>query len=96
MGYVSAGWLFVYVGLQSGLSLLFGGGNPQIKIMVEPFLLALGLLLHVHWRKVTQAFREYEQERPRWVAVCDALSFMISFWALTSLAEAFLQKAKLI
>lgn len=96
MAYFSVVVLVVYIGAQSGLTLLFGRDNPPLKLVVEPYLLALGLVLHVHWRKITVAFREHGLVRPRWIATADCLSFMTTFWALWSLVEAFLQKAKLI
>lgn len=96
MGYFSAGLLVIYAGLQSALSIFFGGANPQVKMLIEPFMICIGLALHVQWRKVTLTIRDHDLERPRWVAVGDALSFMITFWAFCCLIEAFLQKAKLL
>jgi hypothetical protein len=93
MAYFSAMVLVIYLGLQSGLSLAFGRDNPPLKLLLEPFLLCLGLILHVHWVKVTKTFQEHALRRPRWISAADALSFMISFWAVWCIVEAFLQRA---
>jgi hypothetical protein len=88
--------LLIYAVAQASLSLIVGPNNPNLKLVLEPNLLLLGLILHVQWRKVSHTFRAHGLARPAWVAGADCLSFIITFWALCALGEAFLQQAKLL
>lgn len=94
MAYLNAGALLVYVGAQTSLSLLFGRDNAPLKLVLEPYLLLLGLILHVQWRSISRIFRDHAQPRPTWIAAGDCLSFVITFWALVTLTQAFIQQLK--
>ena len=88
--------LLVYAAAQSFLSFLLGPEHSDLKLVLEPNLLLLGLILHVQWRKVSNAFLAHDLRRPLWMAVADCLSFVITFWALWVLAEAFLREAGVV
>lgn len=89
MAYFSTVVLVIYAAAQTSLAVVFGRTNPLLKIFMEPYLLILGLVLHVHWRKIDHTFRNHELRRPRWMAVADCLSFVITFWALWIICESF-------
>lgn len=93
---VSLPILFIYAVAQTGVSVSVGPERPDLKLVIEPYLLLLGVILHVQWRRVTRTLAEQEVPRPLWIAGCDMTSFVITFWALASLAEAALQQAKVI
>jgi hypothetical protein len=86
-----AGWplLVFYAAAQAGLSFVVVPHRPELKLVVEPYLLLLGLILHVHWRRVTHLCQRVDMPRPVCVAVADCLSFVITFWAMAALADAF-------
>jgi hypothetical protein len=87
--------LLVYAAAQTGLCVALGGReHASLRLVVEPYLLLLGLILHVLWRRTDQTYRAYDQPRPRWMAAADCVSFVITFWALFTLLEAFLQQAR--
>lgn len=88
--------LAIYATAQSCVYFLLGRGQNELKLMIEPFLLILGFILHVQWRRVAHIHRDQDRPRPTWMLVGDCLSFVITFWALWTLAEAFLRQAKLI
>lgn len=96
MAYFSAIVLIFYAGAQTSLALMFGRANPPLKMFIEPYLLILGLILHVHWRKIDQSFRHHDLIRPRWMMVADCLSFIITFWAVWVILEACLSNAKVM
>jgi hypothetical protein len=88
--------LLIYASAQTALSFMLGPQHTELKLVLEPNLLLLGLILHVQWRKVSNAFLAHGTPRPLWMAGADCLSFVITFWALWVLAEAFLREAQLI
>jgi hypothetical protein len=88
--------LIVYAVAQASLSFFLAPHHPALKLVLEPYLLLLGLILHVQWRKVDRTLREHDLARPWWVATADCLSFVITLWALSVLVEAFLHEAKVI
>jgi hypothetical protein len=96
LAFFSVPVLFIYAAAQAGLSFFLGAEHTQLKLVLEPNLLLLGLILHVQWRKVSNAFLAHDLQRPLWMAAGDCLSFVITFWALWALAEAFLQEAGLL
>ena len=88
--------LVVYGMAQTFLGLVLIRSQPELKLVTEPYLLLLGLVLHVQWRKVSLTFQANSLRRPWWIALADCLSFVITFWALSVLAEAFFHEAKLL
>jgi hypothetical protein len=88
--------LLVYAAIQAGVGLVIAPANAELKLVIEPYLLLLGLILHVQWRRVGGAFLASGLRRPWWVIAADCLSFVITFWALGVLVQAFLQEAKLL
>ncbi len=88
--------LLIYGVAQSMLALFIAPKQPELKLVVEPYLLLIGLILHVQWRRVARTFREHGLTRPAWVAAADCLSFVITFWAIGVLVEAFLKEAGII
>ena len=88
--------LLIYAAAQTGLSCFLGPQHSELKLVLEPNLLLLGLILHVQWRRVSNAFLAHDLPRPLWMAAADCLSFVITFWALWVLAEAFLREAGLV
>ena len=88
--------LVVYAAAQTGISLTLGRDLPGLKLMLEPFLLLLGATLHVLWRRVTLTYYQHDLPRPAWMAACDCASFVTTFWALYTLAEAFVVQAKVL
>lgn len=92
MACLNAGALLVYLAAQATLSLLFGRENAPLKLVLEPYLLMLGLVLHIQWRTISRTFREHEQPRPTWIAAGDCLSFVVTFWAVFTLTHAFIQQ----
>lgn len=88
--------LAVYVAAQLVLCVFVARHQPNLKLMVEPYLLLLGLILHVQWKKVAREFRMEDYPRPWWIAAADCLSFVTTFWAFFVLMEAFLREAKII
>jgi hypothetical protein len=88
--------LILYAAAQVSVALLVGPDNGSLKLVVEPYLLILGLILHVQWRRVGGVFRAEGLTRPVWVIAADCLSFIVTFWALSVLTLAFLQEARLM
>jgi hypothetical protein len=88
--------LLVYAVAQSCIYFLLGPNKNGLKLMLEPYLLILGFILHVQWRRVAHIHRYHGQPRPTWMLTGDCFSFVITFWALWTLVEAFLREAKLI
>ncbi len=88
--------LLVYAAAQTSLSFVLGPDQHALKLVIEPHLLLLGLILHVQWRKVDRIYREVGLARPRWIAAADCASFVTTFWALAILGEAFMREAKII
>jgi hypothetical protein len=88
--------LLVYVTAQASLSFFLAPHHPALKLVLEPYLLLLGLILHVQWRHVSRTFQANDLPRPWWVLAADCLSFVTTFWALCVLVEAFLHQAKVI
>jgi hypothetical protein len=88
--------LVFYAAAQTAVALLVAPANASLKLVLEPYLLILGLILHVQWRRVGGVFHSEGLPRPLWIVAADALSFVITFWALGVLATAFLQEAKLM
>jgi hypothetical protein len=87
----AVGWpmLIVYGVAQATLALAVAPQHPQLRLVIEPYLLLFGLVLHVQWRGVDRAFRQQELSRPWWMAAADCLSFVITFWAVAVLMSAF-------
>ncbi|MER3414740.1 MAG: hypothetical protein C4297_00805 [Gemmataceae bacterium] len=94
----AAAWpvLLVYVSAQAGLGLLVAPRLPHLKLVFEPFLLLLGLILHVHWRRICVSLSEAGLKRPWYVALGDCLSFVTTFWALALLVEAILHELRIV
>ena len=88
--------LTIYVAAQVVLCVFVARQQPSLKLMVEPYLLLLGLILHVQWKRVAREFRAEEYPRPFWIAGADCASFVTTFWAFFVLIEAFLREAKII
>jgi hypothetical protein len=90
--------LVIYSAAQAalGLGLAAHQHQHQLKLMVEPYLLLLGLILHVQWRRVARNYRGAGLPRPGWVAACDCVSFVTTFWAFWAFAEACLRAAKVL
>ena len=88
--------LLVYAAAQVGVSIFVGPKQGQLKLVLEPYLLLLGLILHIQWRRVSRDFFDLGLRRPYWIAAADCLSFVITFWALSVLVHAFLVEAGLI
>jgi hypothetical protein len=88
--------LIVYAIAQAAVGLVIAREQPELRLVIEPYLLLLGLILHVQWRRVSRHFFRSGVPRPLWIAAADCLSFVITFWALGILIQAFLQEAKLI
>ncbi len=88
--------LLIYGAAQASLSFALAPHEHALKLVIEPHLLLIGLILHVQWRKVGSIFRDLGLTRPRWIAAADCASFVTTFWALTILGEAFLREAKVI
>lgn len=90
------GWplLAVYALAQAGLSFVIAPQHPDLKLVFEPYLLMLGLILHVHWRRVDRIFRVHDLPRPVWIVMADCLSFVITFWALATLLEALVHELR--
>jgi hypothetical protein len=82
--------LFVYACAQGAISLFVGAQHQHLKLVIEPNLLLLGLILHVHWRHVGTLYAELGQDRPWWIGLADCVSFVITFWALWVLLEVFM------
>lgn len=83
--------LAVYAVVQTTVGLVIGPEYPNLKLVIEPYLLLLGLILHVQWRRVDLLFRCNEVARPGWIITADCASFMTTFWAVWTLAQAFFQ-----
>jgi hypothetical protein len=94
LAFVGLPILVLYALAQAGLSFLLGPHQPALKLVIEPYLLLLGLILHVQWRRVSAAFRDHQTPRPYWIAGADCASFVITFWAFGTLVDAFLREAK--
>ncbi len=94
MACLNVGALVVYIGAQTSIALLFGRDQASLKLVLEPFLLLLGLVLHIQWRTIGGTFLEHGLRRPLWVAVGDCASFMVTFWALVVLADAFFHQVR--
>jgi len=88
--------LIIYTVAQAGVGLLFAARHPHLRLVLEPHLLLLGLILHVQWRRVALGFQLNGLPRPRWVAAADAVSFVTTFWALGGLVQGFLHEAGLV
>jgi hypothetical protein len=88
--------LAIYVAAQVVLCVFVARHQPSLKLLVEPYLLLLGLILHVQWKRVARDFRAEEYPRPWWIAAADCASFVTTFWAFFVLMEAFLREAKII
>lgn len=85
------GWpmLALYALAQASLSFVVSVERPELKLVLEPYVLFFGLILHAQWRRVRSVFELLGLRRPRWIAVADCASFIITFWALSVLAQAF-------
>ena len=88
--------LCIYGVAQSCIYCLLGPAQNGLKLVIEPYLLILGFILHVQWRRVAHIYRDHDLSRPTWMLMGDCLSFVITFWALWTLVQAFLRQAKLI
>jgi hypothetical protein len=86
----------IYAAAQAAVSFMLAREHVNLKLVIEPHLLLLGVILHVHWRRVDRIHRELEISKPWWMSAADCLSFVVTFWALATLGEAFLRAAKLI
>src|SRR5262245_8142209 len=89
--------LLVYAAAQTGVCTALGGKqHAMMRLVVEPYLLMLGLILHLLWRRTDQTYRAHSLPRPGWMTAADCVSFVTTFWALFTLVEAFLQQAKIL
>jgi hypothetical protein len=88
--------LLIYAAAQTGISFLLGPEHADLKLVLEPNLLLLGLILHVQWRRVGTIFLAHDLRRPVWISAADLASFVITFWACWVLVEAFLREAQLL
>jgi hypothetical protein len=95
MAYFSAIVLVIYAIVQAGLVFVLAPDNPKLKLMVEPYLLLLGLVLHVQWRRVHRTLNEHGLTRPIWIATGDCMSFVITCTCTWMLFQAFLDEAAL-
>jgi len=91
----SAPVVVLYALAQSAVALFVAPANAQLKLVLEPYLLILGLILHVQWRRVGMVYQAEGLPRPAWIIAADALSFVITFWAFGVLVLAFCQEARL-
>jgi hypothetical protein len=88
--------LLVYAAAQAGISLFLGPDHADLKLVIEPNLLLLGLILHVQWRRVSTIFLAHDLPRPMWMTLGDLASFVITFWAGWVLVEALLRSAQIL
>lgn len=86
----------IYAAAQAAVSLMLGQEHVNLKLVIEPHLLLLGVILHVQWRRVDRIHRTLAIPKPWWMSAGDCLSFVVTFWALATLGEAFLRAAGLI
>jgi hypothetical protein len=94
LAFVGLPILLLYALAQAGLSFLLGPHQPALKLVIEPYLLLLGLILQVLGGGVSAVFRDHQTPRPYWIAGADCASFVITFWAFGTLVDAFLREAK--
>jgi hypothetical protein len=80
--------LMIYAAAQAGVALVIAPRQEGLKLVLEPYLLLLGLILHVQWRRVGAAFLGEGLRRPLWIIAADCLSFVITFWALAVIVMA--------
>ncbi|MCS7017317.1 MAG: hypothetical protein NZM42_14530 [Gemmatales bacterium] len=82
LGIVGWGVLIFYMTAQVLLSIaLLHGRWLELKLTLETYLLLLGLILHVQWRRIERLVWEAGRARPWWLTVGDCLSFVTTFWA---------------
>jgi hypothetical protein len=96
LAFFSVPVLLVYAAAQAGISLFLGPEQTALKLVLEPNLLLMGLILHVQWRRVGSIFMSHGLRRPLWMAAGDLASFVITFWACWVLVEAFIREARFI
>lgn len=85
----------VYAAAQTCIAVLVAPANAALRLVLEPYLLLLGLILHVQWRRVGGVFSSLGLNRPLWIVAADATSFVVTFWAVSVLVLAFLHEARL-
>jgi len=92
----AAGWpiLLIYAAAQTALCIFVFPDQPGLKLVVEPYLLLLGLILHVHWRRVTWLCEQVRALRRWWITLADCVSFVITFWAVAALAAGFVESLR--
>jgi hypothetical protein len=88
--------LVVYVPAQVALCFFLAPNQHHMKLMIEPYLLLLGVILHIQWRRVGRTFLAEDYPRPIWIVAADCVSFVTTFTAFYILIEAFLREAKII
>jgi hypothetical protein len=88
--------LVIYASAQACIYFLLGPNKTALKLVIEPYMLILGFILHVQWRRVAHIYRDEALPRPTWMAAGDCFSFVITFWAIWTLVEAFLVQAKIL
>lgn len=82
LGIVGWGVLIFYMTAQVLLSVaLLNGRWLELKLSLETYLLLLGLILHIQWRRVERLVWEQGMARPWWLVLADCLSFVTTFWA---------------
>ena len=86
LGLVGWGVLIFYMTAQVLLSFTLEHGRwLELKLSLESYLLLLGLILHVQWRRVERLVWESGLGRPWWLMLADCLSFVTTFWACGTL-----------
>lgn len=82
LGLVGWGVLIFYIAAQMLLSMaLLHERWLELKLSLETYLLLIGLILHVQWRRVERLVWENGGARPWWLMLADCLSFVTTFWA---------------
>jgi hypothetical protein len=82
LGSVGWGVLIFYMTAQVLLSFTLTEARwLELKLSLETYLLLLGLILHVQWRRVERLVWEAGLPCPWWLTSGDCLSFVTTFWA---------------
>jgi len=92
----SAPIVLLYATAQTCVAVFVAPANAALRLVLEPYLLLMGLILHVQWRHVSGVYRSLGLPRPTWILVADAVSFVITFWAVAILLGAFFHQARLL
>lgn len=85
LGLVGWGVLIFYMVAQSLLAFALAQARwLELKLSLETYLLLLGLILHIQWRRVDRLVWEAGLPRPWWLSLADCLSFVTTFWACST------------